>query len=210
MHPEKWFRSKTRVGGTKQLHLDKIAELKPDLILANKEENTKAQIEALQKDFKVYVSDIGNLADALKMIREVGELTDRQTQAEKLVRDIQKEFDQMGELPLKGKKVIYLIWQKPYMTVGGDTFIHDMLQRCVLKNCFGAQKRYPEISLADMQKATPDLIFLSSEPFPFKEKHRKEFQTLLPQAKTVLVDGEMFSWYGSRLLKVPGYFKVTR
>jgi len=93
------------------------------------------------------------------------------------------------------------------MTVGGDTFIHSMLEAAGFENIFSNQKRYPEIRLEELPVENCQLLFLSSEPFPFKEKHQKEIQDQFPDVKVILVDGEMFSWYGSRLLKSPAYFR---
>ena len=206
VHPEKWFRTKTRIGGTKQLHLDRIRELQPDFILANKEENVKEQIEELAKEFPVWISDVNNLQDALGMMTSIGKIMDRQSEAETLTTKIQAGFSQ---LPAPGYKpqACYLIWKDPYMTIGGDTFIHQMLNHCGLENCFADRTRYPELPIEALKTAGCQLLLLSSEPYPFKQKHVEELQTLLPQTKILLVDSEMFSWYGSRLVKAPAYFR---
>lgn len=208
VHPEEWFRTKTRIGGTKNLNIKKIIELSPDLIVANKEENVKDQIEELQKHVKVYVSDIKNLDDAFKMMNDVGELVNKKAEAKKIIEKIKSRFKEfnVGSSKLSGASVIYLIWKNPYMTVGNDTFIHDLVARCGLKNIFEELKRYPEISPEQISNSKPDFIFLSSEPFPFKEKHIKELKKISPASKIILVNGEYFSWYGSRLLKAIDYF----
>jgi len=207
VHPEHWFRSKTRVGGTKQLHLDKIKELKPDLIIANKEENVREQIEELAKDFPVWISDVNNLSDAVEMIESIGEITNKLITAKEITSQIKKGFSDLS-LPYRGTGgTCYLIWKDPYMTIGGDTFINGMLKRAGFQNLFEDQKRYPEISIEQLQTVNCRLLLLSFEPFPFKQKHVDELQSLLPSTKIILVDGEMFSWYGSRLLKAPAYFQ---
>jgi ABC-type Fe3+-hydroxamate transport system substrate-binding protein len=206
VHPEHWFKTKTRVGGTKQLHLDKIKELQPDLIIANKEENVREQIEELAKDFPVWISDVNNLNDALEMINSIGEIVNKQTTAKKITDQIKRSFAQLQTTNHK-LQTSYLIWKDPYMTIGNDTFIYDMLQRCGFQNIFEDQKRYPEISMEQLQTSNCQLLLLSSEPYPFKQKHIDELQPLLPDTKIILVDGEMFSWYGSRLLKAPAYFQ---
>ncbi len=212
VHPEEWFRNKTRIGGTKNLNIKKITDLDPDLIIANKEENVKEQIDELQKHFRVYVSDIKNLDDALKMIHEVGELVNRKKEAENMIEGIKRNFEEfkVQGSRFKATTVLYLIWRNPFMTVGMDTFIHDMVTGCGLKNIFSELKRYPEITPEQITIAKPDFIFLSSEPYPFKEKHVDELKTISPSSKIVLVNGEYFSWYGSRLLKAVGYFKKLR
>ncbi|MDB5201223.1 MAG: transporter substrate-binding protein [Ferruginibacter sp.] len=209
IHPKAWFRSKTRIGGTKKLDLGKIRSLQPDLIIANKEENLREEIEPLATEFPVWVTDINDLADALQMIRDVGELTGRKDEAQIIVTQIQTNF----QLLLQKKPTIrtaYLIWKEPYMTIGADTFIHAMMQLAGLENVFADKTRYPEISIAAIKEARTDLLLLSSEPFPFSEKHLHELQVLLPGCKILLANGEMFSWYGSRLINAPQYFLQLR
>jgi ABC-type Fe3+-hydroxamate transport system substrate-binding protein len=206
VHPEKWFRTKTRVGGTKSIHIERIKELQPDLIIANKEENVKEQIEAASAIAPVWVSDIHNLQDALQMIKDVGQLTCKGVEANKIVSQAETAFAGLTQPENKGSKALYLIWHKPWMTVGKDTFIHDMLGKINLKNAFGHLSRYPELSDDDIRSSDASIVLLSSEPYPFKEKHIAIIQALLPEANIKLVDGEMFSWYGSRLMKAPAYF----
>jgi len=213
VHPEHWFRHKQRVGGTKKLHLDMIRQLQPDLIIANKEENQQEDIEALMEEFPVWISDIHTLDQALDMIQQVGMITGRAIQGQQLCTRIQQEFAalQFSPSPIHAA---YFIWRNPWMTVGGDTFIHAMLAACGLQHIFASAKRYPAITLEELQAAFKDvppeqqLVLLSSEPYPFKEAHIAEIRAVLPGAQILLVDGEMFSWYGSRLLEAPRYFKT--
>jgi ABC-type Fe3+-hydroxamate transport system substrate-binding protein len=206
VHPSTWFKTKTRVGGTKTINIEKIISLKPDLIIANKEENIKEQIEALEKFTKVYVSDVSNLDDAKNMIIEIGSLVNKEAKAKLLVEEIDEKFLQLDAINQNKKPAAYFIWRNPYMAAGGDTFIHDMMERCGFKNIFEDQFRYPEINIKQLKKLNCKLLLLSSEPFPFKQKHIDELQPLLPSTKILLVDGEMFSWYGSRLLLAANYF----
>ncbi len=204
IHPADKFKTHVKVGGTKQLDISKIKDLKPDLIIANKEENERAQIDELMNFSPVWISDIKNLEDATDMINKVGKLVNRENNAKILVNNILTEF---SKLYLKTERlcVAYLIWRKPYMVAGNNTFINDMLTKYGLINAFEAD-RYPEVSALMLINAKPDIVFLSSEPYPFKEKHIAELKAILPVATITLVDGEMFSWYGSRLLKAPSYF----
>jgi ABC-type Fe3+-hydroxamate transport system substrate-binding protein len=96
------------------------------------------------------------------------------------------------------------------MTVGNDTFIHDMMTRAGLINVFQERKRYPVVEIEAIMSLQPSLILLSSEPYPFKEKHLHLFQEILPQSQVMLVDGELFSWYGSHLINTPEYLKQWR
>lgn len=203
IHPDDWFHSKTRIGGTKQLDFEAILALNPDLIIANKEENNKEDIERLEKDYSVWVSDVNDLDSALEMIRLIAELT--KTDSSKLTQEIQSGFSQL--MPIQPQKnTLYLIWKNPYMAAGNDTFINDLMQRCGFENVF-SQSRYPELTDDEIVQLNPELILLSSEPFPFAEKHIGELQNLIPNATIKLVDGEMFSWYGSRLKLAPSYFQ---
>lgn len=203
-HPHHQTKHITKIGGTKQINIELIRELQPDLIIANKEENEQSQVEALMNICPVWVSDINDLPDALAMIESVGTMVNREAEANALVKAISNKFNALSKIkdPLT---VIYLIWRKPYMVAGINTFINSMLQLCGFTNVFKSD-RYPMADVDMLVNANPDLVFLSSEPFPFTKKHINEFKAILPNSKIVLVDGEMFSWYGNRLLLAPGYF----
>ncbi len=207
VHPPIWFNTKTRIGGTKNINIQKIQSLLPDLIIANKEENVKEQIEALTAVAPVFISDVNNIADALEMIDLIGAITNQINQSKKIIENIAAGFSQLKTQNLPLTNCCYLIWKDPYMSVGGDTFINAMLQTCGLKNIFEAQQRYPEINLQQLVTNDCKLILLSSEPYPFKQKHIAEMQTQLTNATIMLVDGEMFSWYGSRMLYATKYFQ---
>ncbi|RYU92148.1 cobalamin-binding protein [Mucilaginibacter terrigena] len=204
IHPANKVGGVAKIGGTKQLNMQAIHSLRPDLIIANKEENEQAQVEELMKHYPVWISDITNLHSALNMITKVGEITGAQTGAVKIANDI---FLQFQNLKPQGKKlrVAYLIWRKPYMAAGNGTFIDSMMQLCGFENAINTG-RYPGVKTDELIAAKPDMLLLSSEPYPFAQKHIDEFQNTLPNAKILLVDGEMFSWYGSRLLQAPAYF----
>ncbi|MDX1445537.1 helical backbone metal receptor [Lishizhenia sp.] len=204
IHPEEWFRSKTRVGGTKNVDLDKVKALKPDLIIGNKEENEKSDILALEDVAPVWMSDIFTLSDSLKMILALGEILKLEDHAQNMVKRIEQEFVALEKLKLD-QKVLYLIWKDPYMGVGPNTFIDHVLHDHLGATNVLKEERYPMIELSSLAEK-PELVLLSSEPYPFKEKHVAEIQKILPQAKIYLVDGEYFSWYGSRLLGAPKYF----
>ena len=208
VHPPGWFSSKIRIGGTKALDIDKIKELNPDLVIANYEENAKDQVEAIAADFPVWVTDVKTIRDALGMIRDIGKLTDKQSAAGELIRDIETSISRWQVVPRakKSVKAAYLIWKDPYMTVGGDTFIHNMMNLAGFQNAFGWQERYPEVTADDIRESGCEVLLLSSEPYPFQEKHVIELSAELPGVTVVTVDGEMFSWYGSRIKEAPSYF----
>jgi ABC-type Fe3+-hydroxamate transport system substrate-binding protein len=207
VHPDSWFRHKTRVGGTKDIHADIIQRLHPDLIIANKEENQQQQIEQLAEAFPVWISDIATLEDALSMIKALGALTGKTQEARSLTERIGQQFQELTHLSSMPLRTAYFIWRDPWMVAGGDTFIHHMLQQCSLSNIFAGENRYPSITLDELADLGCELVLLSSEPYPFRDKHIAEISEVLPAARVRLVDGEMFSWYGSRLLESPAYFR---
>ncbi len=212
-HPHHITTDVAVVGGTKQVHLDKIKALKPDIILCNKEENTKEIVEACEPICPVHVSDIYTIADSIELIKQYGNLFDKQTEAEVICSKIAAEVRDF-KVFLKDKqelKVAYFIWKSPWMVAANHTFINHLLELNKFTNAFLELERYPEVFLeASGGYDAVDLVLLSSEPFPFKEKHKDEVQAYFPKAKIVLADGELFSWYGSRLLKAFKYFKMLR
>jgi ABC-type Fe3+-hydroxamate transport system substrate-binding protein len=205
IHPAQARKHATVVGGTKNFDFEKIDALQPDLIIGNKEENYQAGIEQLATSYPVWLSDIASLADALRMIRQVGLLVGAKAKADQLATDIDTSFAQL--LPATAPvPVAYFIWRKPYMVAATGSFIDDMLTRAGFVNVFAPQQRYPEITAAQLAAAAPHVLLLSSEPYPFADKHVAEFQQICPSAAIRIVDGELFSWYGSRLLASAAYF----
>ena len=211
VHPSSLRKNKTIVGGTKQVHFDKVKALNPDIILCNKEENTKEMIIELEKIAPVHISDIYNLEDALELISLYGTLFSVEKNTECLIQNIEKEYKVFRQYISNQPKlkVVYFIWKNPWMVAADDTFINEMLVLSSFENNFENLKRYPEIELNAIDKNV-DIIMLSSEPFPFKEEHIKSLKLRFPKSKVILVDGEYFSWYGSRLEKAFGYFKTLR
>ncbi|HRQ21645.1 MAG TPA: helical backbone metal receptor [Ferruginibacter sp.] len=207
VHPETWFRSKPRVGGTKTVHIEKVRALQPDLIIANREENVQEQINTLASEFPVWLTDIHNIPQALQMIDHIGRLTHRDALAEEWIQRIQKEMPSTLPDPIPA---VYLIWKDPFMTIGGDTFINDMMRVAGFSNCFKNQIRYPEITDEDIRNSGAQYILLSSEPYPFREKHLAYFRENFPEQQTILADGEYFSWYGSRMALAFPYFRELR
>lgn len=208
VHPETWRKSKTIVGGTKKFDLNKIKSLKPDLIIGNKEENYQEGIDLLQLEYPVWMSDIVTTEGAHAMIKQIGSLTGADKQANDLVIQITNVFSGIEKFP--PLRTLYLIWRNPWMAAASGTFIHELMILAGLQNCLETSSRYPELSEEEMKMINPDLILLSSEPYPFQQKHIDEIQKICPHAKVALVDGEMFSWYGSRLSKFPDYVKEIR
>ncbi len=213
VHPFYAKQTKTIVGGTKNIKIEKIKELKPDIILCNKEENTKEIVEQCSEICHVHISDIYTLKDTEDLILEYGKMFQRNVEASGMVqklRFLKEDFDSF----IKNKKVLkvaYFIWRNPWMAAGNNTFIDYMLTLNKFENIYASKERYPEIELKKIRlEGDPEVVFLSSEPYPFKDEHAFEVGRFAHHAKTVFVDGEMFSWYGSRLLKSFDYFKKLR
>ena len=206
-NPTHWLTEKNILGGTKNIQIEKIKSLNPDLIIANREENVKEQVNELASLFPVWLTDVNNLEDNYKMIEDIGVLTHRSELSEKLILNIKNEFAVHSLENKPKKRAAYIIWNEPYMTVGGDTFISDLLDKAGYIYVFKEEKRYPIVTLDDLNKKGCDCIFLSSEPFPFKEKHIQEIKRYIQNIEIHLVDGVFFSWYGSEILKSPQYFK---
>ncbi len=209
IHPKHLKTSKKVVGGTKTISLEKIKALNPDIILCNKEENTQQIVEELEKSYTVHVSNINTINDSLNLIIQYGSLFNCTVAASRICANIKNEVLSFKSFikDKPNKDVVYFIWKNPWMTIGKDTFIHHLLSFNNYSNIYKNQKRYPKVTLEEVKKKSPELILLSSEPFPFKEIHCKEIQKQFPNSKVLLVDGEYFSWYGSRLQKAFAYFK---
>lgn len=194
------------VGGTKEIDIEKIKQLQPDLILAEKEENTAEIVHQLENLAPVYVSEVQSIAQGLRLIETLGQLTKSEATAEEIIRQVKKEFDLLPHQPLG--KAAYVIWRKPYMVVGEATYINDVLTKLGFQNPFAQQLpgRYPAVSKEQLAEAQLDVLLLASEPFPFSEKHLAEFQAFLPNTKILLVDGEIF-WYGAKMMEAGAYYR---
>lgn len=203
VHPQQLRKNVPSVGGTKDLRFKRIRSLQPDLIIANKEENDEEQIKKLSEHFPIWISDVSNLEDAVEMISSLSEITETQGAAHEIIKDIEANFTQSTK-PFAS--ALYIIWNDPIMVAGQGTFIDDMMQKSGLVNIAPAE-RYPILSQEQIRQLNPDVILLSSEPFPFREVHEESYKTCFPKSESMLVDGEMFSWYGSRLVIAGSYLK---
>ena len=207
IHPKEKCDLKTRIGGPKSVDFPLIDQLRPDVIIANKEENAREEIEKLAKRYTVWISDIYTLEDALDMIKGIGEFVGRIREAGDIISRIAANMGHFDDLSIRAA---YFIWQKPYMVAGKDTFINEMLKQCGLTNVFESLSRYPAVTEQQIKEARPDVILLCTEPYIFEEEHAREFKERFSFAEILIVDGEIFSWYGSRLQYAGNYFKYLR
>ncbi len=206
VHPRE-IKDRTQViGGTKKINLENSLDLKPDFVLANKEENIEHQVNSLsEQGINVYVSDICNHKDLKNLIHQLGEIFQIDAIANKVVNKLDAAISQLESCRLKNElRAAYLIWKNPYMAAGGDTYISFMLNKIGLKNALSEKSRYPSLEESELKNLETDILLLSSEPFPFKESHVEEL-TELTGKKVILVDGEFFSWYGTRILHMSDY-----
>jgi ABC-type Fe3+-hydroxamate transport system substrate-binding protein len=198
IHPVGLRKKATVIGGTKDPDIARILSLKPDLILANHEENQKEDVEALENaGIPVLTTRISTVTEALAEIQRLGRALDVFAASRALCDEIAAI-----ETPVctRNIRTAYFIWKDPWMAAGGDTFISDVMERFGLANVFGDRARYPIVSPEMLDVANTQLVLLSSEPFPFKERHRNELSAQVA-ARVERIDGEWFSWYGVRMLK---------
>lgn len=210
VHPERLRKEKIIVGGPKKVNYDKIKELNPDIILCNKEENTKEMVETLAKDYPLHISNIETLEDTYELISQYGQLFDVEEKAKEINEKIQAEarkFESFIRHQPK-LKVVYFIWRNPWMVVGGGTFVNHLLEVNGFENVYADIPRYPEIQLEELRSA--DVMLLSSEPYPFREKHIPDVIPFAKGSPVTQIDGEYFAWYGSRLIRAFDYFRKWR
>jgi ABC-type Fe3+-hydroxamate transport system substrate-binding protein len=210
VHPYHLKSTKTIVGGTKKVNFEKIKALQPDFILCNKEENSYELLPELEKIAPTYFSDVNTIQESIDLILRLGSILNRRTEADNLVHKIEfklTDFNQfIKDKPIR--KVAYFIWAKPWMVAGNDTYINEMLKLNKFENIYGDMSRYPKVEINRIRhEGDPDVVFLSSEPFPFKDEHALEISNFTNRSITVFADGELFSWFGSRLLLSFDYFK---
>ncbi|MGY5351857.1 ABC transporter substrate-binding protein [Wenyingzhuangia sp. IMCC45533] len=213
VHPAHFKHTKAIVGGTKKVKLDLIKELKPDLVFCNKEENTPEIVAALQKFTQVYVTEISSIEDTQRMIKNMGMMLNRRTEADLLNRKINLKLEDFSSFvkDFDNKKVAYFIWHNPWMVAANNTYINSMLSLCKFDNIYQNLEQYPEINPQRIRHdGDPEVLLFSSEPFPFKDQHAFEISEYTNRSSAVFVDGEMFSWFGSRILKAFDYFKILR
>lgn len=211
--PAAIVRDKTRVGGEKTPDLETIRALAPDLVVANIEENVREHIDTLRRwGIPVWVTYPRTVAGAIQMIRELGTVTGTRARASALADELEARLAEVGARSAGRPpvSVFYAIWREPWMTIGADTYIHDMLRVCGGANIFAAHAaRYPVVTLEEVAARRPQVILLPDEPFRFREVHRRDFARFgeipaVASGRIHLVDGKPFSWHGPRIAEALG------
>lgn len=204
IHPAPWVDGIEKVGGTKNPKIARIVALAPDLVFMNEEENRAEDAGALrQAGIAVHSSMPRTAAATAEMVRSIAHAIARPEAGERIASDIERRAARVQGAArlLPTVSYAYLIWRDPWMTVSDDTFVSAMLALAGGRNVFGASgDRYPVITPAALRDAAPDVTFLSSEPFPFTERHIAELMQLTGMGadRFALADGELLSWHGSR------------
>ncbi len=198
IHPQPAVARARRIGGTKDVDLTRIRALHPDFILAEQEEQRRETVELLAREYPVAVTRVENVADGLSMLLTVGEWVGCDAMARVWHGRIARAFGTIAKAP--PLRTAYLIWKNPWMGVGPTTYIDSVLAHLGLINVWNEKmERYPSFELADLKTLGPELVLLSSEPYPFRARHVSEIAAAVPAARVLLVDGEWFSWYGVRM-----------
>ena len=209
VHPDGVRRRAAVVGGTKTVDVVRVATLAPDLVVANREENVREQVEGIEAlGAPVYVTDVATVDGALATLRTLGALTGTGAAADALAARIAAGFDGLAAAP--PVRAAYVIWKDPWMVAGGDTFVGDVLRRAGFVNVFEDARRYPDVTPEAVAEARPDALLFASETFRFREKHVGALRAACPSAAVAFVDGEAFSWYGPRLLATPDHVRAVR
>jgi ABC-type Fe3+-hydroxamate transport system substrate-binding protein len=210
VHPADVVKSIPRIRGTKNPYVKGILELRPDLVLANREENRERHVAELRRHVPVFVTYPRSVFDALKTIRDLGVILEVRDRAldivgmcEFLIQEAHKRVDPYFHTAC-------LIWRDPWMAVGPDTYIHDLLGHFGWVNVYREDDgRYPETSLEALSDRCPEVVLLPSEPYAFGERDREEVQAAvwkkIPECRVVLVEGSYLTWWGARTLSALRY-----
>jgi ABC-type Fe3+-hydroxamate transport system substrate-binding protein len=202
VHPAPQVEAIEKVGGTKNPKIARIVELAPDIVLMNEEENRIEDAEALRATgINCHTSMPRTIAETAAMVRSISIALGRSQQGDVIARDIETRGADVATRAHEPIRYAYLIWREPWMTVNNDTFVHALLANAGGVNVFGTMPdRYPIVTLEQIRDTSPDVVLLSTEPFPFAERHIEELagKTGIPRERIVVVDGELLSWHGSR------------
>jgi ABC-type Fe3+-hydroxamate transport system substrate-binding protein len=193
------------VGGTKKIDVRRVLELEPDLVVAIKEENSRENVEKLEESgVPVFVGAPENVEGAIELLRELAERVEA-PRAAAVLDSIERVYGRLRNSAgrTKARRVFVPIWKNPYMSVGSDTYVHDVLKTCGGENICGDVTRYPVVTLEEIEAAQPEVVLLPDEPYPFSAEDLPEFYSLdipaVREDRIQLVDGKLLTWYGPRM-----------
>lgn len=201
VHPREARQRAVVVGGTKNPNLERIFELRPDVVLANQEENRKEDIEKLRSRLEVHLAFPRTVDEARSDILGLGDVLEVEERAAALASEIDGARLALHQVA-KRFRYLYFIWRRPFMVAGPDTFIDGLLTEAGGRNCAPRDRgRYPQLGIDEIERTDADVLLLSSEPFPFREAHRLELASRVSGDRVLLVDGELLSWHGVRMIE---------
>ncbi len=199
IHPEAVVSRLPKVGGTKDPYLDAIRAAKPDVVFMNAEENRREDHDALSASLRIDVSEPRRVAEVPALLRHFGHVTDRVDVAEARAKELEAGIAAARNQAPKPFRYAYLIWRKPWMAAGAETYVDDILRLAGGENIFGdSSTRYPEIALSDLSRA--DRVFLADEPFPFTDDHAPEVAAVT-DAEISVISGDDCCWHGVRSIR---------
>ncbi len=192
-----------KVGGTKKVDVGRVLGLEPDLIVAVKEENSKEDVEELAAaGVPVFLGAPETVEGAVRMLGELADLVEAPL-AEEVLAPVERVVKRLNTRRGPRRRVFVPIWKSPYMGVGSDTYVHDVLKVSGGENVCGGATRYPVVTLEEIEALRPEIVLLPDEPYPFSAEDLPEFYALdIPAAKedrVHLVDGKLLTWYGPRM-----------
>lgn len=193
----------TKIGGTKKVDLESILSLEPDLVVAVREENPRESVEALMDaGVPVLLGEPETVAGAVEFLKEIADRIEA-PRAQAVLEPIERVCERLRSAKPETRRVFAPIWKEPYMSVGSDTYVHDVLKLCGGENICGDSERYPEVSLEEIEAKQPEAVLLPDEPYPFSAEDLPKFYALdVPAARDDrihLVDGKLLTWYGPRM-----------
>jgi ABC-type hemin transport system substrate-binding protein len=208
VHPAAEVAHVPRVGGTKNPSIARVLELRPDLVIANQEENRERDVERLRAaGVNVWVTYPRTVADGVALVRELAELGAPAGRAEPLCRALEQALDRANAAPARRSRVFCAIWKRPWMAVGADTYADDLIAVCGGDNVFGdrTERRYPIVTEEEIAAAQPEVILLPDEPYAFGARDAAELAALPTPAaasgRIHRIDGTLISWYGPRIAR---------
>ncbi|MBW7925144.1 MAG: ABC transporter substrate-binding protein [Burkholderiaceae bacterium] len=204
IHPRDALRDVPRVGGTKDVDIERVRALAPTHVVVNVDENEKPVVDRIAElGPEIVVTHPITVDDNLALIESFGERFDVHAVAQRIADRQREAVHRVGTRRFAPVDVLYLIWKDPWMSIGRETFIAHMLAAVGLRSVVTeAQPRYPQVDDPSIDARGACVVLLSSEPYRFLERHRLALQRASARSTPMFatIDGEMTSWYGTRAI----------